>query len=83
MRAGRPLPRARLRSNRTRRTFALEYWRDAGWYVGKLREVPGVFSQGRTLRELERNVREAYQLMLEDNDPSCRGTRVKEIGVEV
>ena len=28
------------------RNFSLEYWRDKSWYVGKLKEVPGVFSQG-------------------------------------
>ena len=46
--------------------FTLEYWTDEGWYVGKLREVPGVFSQAETLDELEVNIREAYSLMLED-----------------
>ena len=28
------------------KNFTLEYWIDDGWYVGRLREVPGVFSQG-------------------------------------
>lgn len=46
------------------RNFTLEYWMDEGWYVGRLREVPGVFSQGETLEELERNVQEAYKLMM-------------------
>lgn len=40
-------------------TFTLEYWRDDDWYVGQMREVPGVFSQGKTLSELEENIREA------------------------
>lgn len=48
------------------RHFTLEYWIDDGWYVGRLKEVPGVFSQGETLEELEENIREAYQLMLEE-----------------
>jgi predicted RNase H-like HicB family nuclease len=43
--------------------FTLEYWRDGGWFVGRLREAPGVFSQGETLKELERNIRDAYSLM--------------------
>jgi predicted RNase H-like HicB family nuclease len=47
--------------------FTLEYWLDEGWYVGRLREVPGVFSQGTTLEDLEASIREAYQLMLEEN----------------
>ena len=52
------------------REFTLEYWRDEGWYVGRLREVPGVFSQGKTLKELEENIREAYRLMVEELEPS-------------
>jgi predicted RNase H-like HicB family nuclease len=50
------------------REFTLEYWMDDGWYVGKLKEVPGVFSQGETLEELEENIRDAYSLMLEDDE---------------
>ncbi len=50
------------------REFTLEYWIDDGWYVGKLKEVPGIFSQGETLEELEENIRDAYSLMLEDDE---------------
>ena len=46
--------------------FTLEYWEDDGWYVGKLKEVPGVFSQGETITELEENVADAYGLIMED-----------------
>lgn len=45
------------------RSFTLDYWIDDGWYVGKLREVPNVFSQGEGLDELKSNIRDAYQLM--------------------
>ena len=45
------------------RSFTLDYWIDDGWYVGKLREVPNVFSQGEGLDELKINIRDAYQLM--------------------
>jgi len=48
------------------RYFTLEYWQDDGWHVGRLKEVPGVFSQGESLQELEENIREAYQLMMEE-----------------
>jgi predicted RNase H-like HicB family nuclease len=41
--------------------FTLEYWQDDGWFVGRLKEVPGVFSQGETLDELERNIDDVYQ----------------------
>jgi predicted RNase H-like HicB family nuclease len=37
-------------------TFVLEYWQDEGWYVGRLKGLPGVFSQGKTLSELEDNI---------------------------
>ena len=47
------------------RTFTLEYWQDNGWYVGRLKEVPGVFSQGETMAELEENIRDAYKMMME------------------
>jgi len=42
------------------RHFTREYWIDDGWYVGMLKEVPGVFSQGESMDELEENIRDAY-----------------------
>lgn len=47
------------------RSFTLDFWIDDGWYVGKLREVPNVFSQGESLEELKTNIQDAYRLMLE------------------
>ena len=47
--------------------FTLDFWQDEGWYVGKLREVPGVFSQGESLEELKVNIQDAYDLMMQDN----------------
>ena len=55
-----------------RRSFTLEYWLDDDWYVGRLKEVPGVFSQGESLSELEENIRDAYQLLLAPTDLSQR-----------
>ena len=54
-------------SKRVARTlrFRMEYWKDGNCYVGRLPQVPGVFSQGATLDELERNIRDAYRLMPE------------------
>jgi len=37
------------------------------WYIGTVEEIPGVNSQGRTLIELRRNLKEAIQLILESN----------------
>jgi predicted RNase H-like HicB family nuclease len=62
------------------RAFTLEYWQDDGWYVGRLREIPGVFSQGKTLDDLEDNVRDAYQLLLAgEAEQPHPGAQLKEI----
>ena len=66
------------------RNFTLEYWEDDGWFVGRLKEVPGVFSQGASLEELECNIRDAYQLVMQNEDaPPAENIKSKEIGVEV
>ena len=66
------------------RFFTLEYWMDDECYVGKLKEVPGVFSQGTTLDDLEANIRDVYHLMVYA-EPSLErpGIRRKEIAVHV
>ena len=51
------------------KTFMLEYWTDDDWCVESLKEIPGVFSQGETLAELEDNIREAYALMTVTRNP--------------
>ena len=67
-----------------KKDFTLEFWIDDDWYVGRLKEVPGIFSQGETLEELEANIIDAYQIMMEEVVP-IRGlkTQTKEIGVNV
>ena len=51
------------------RSFTLDFWVEDGWYVGKLREVPGVFSQGENLEELKINIKDAYDLMMQETMP--------------
>ena len=66
------------------RYFTLEYWIDDDWYIGKLKEVPGVFSQGETLQELEDNIRDAYQMMMgEESSPVRSGVQTKEMAVDL
>ena len=64
------------------KTLTLEYWMDDGWFIGRLKEIPSVFSQGETIEELEENIRDAYELMLE-TEPTIDRTdvRIKEIEV--
>ena len=45
-----------------RSQFTLEFWRDGQWFVGRLVELPGVFSQGEALDELRENIQDAYDL---------------------
>jgi len=68
-----------------RKSFTLEYWRDEDWFVGRLQEIPGVFSQGQTLEELERNIRDACGLVLAEQSPLPPPQEIlrKEIEVEV
>lgn len=65
------------------RKFTLQYWRDEGWYVGRLQEVPGVFSQGQTLRELEENIRDAYSLVIKEQLHIRKSAHLKPILVSL
>jgi len=67
-----------------KRFFTLEYWTDEGWFVGRLKEVPGVFSQGETLDELKENIADAFRMMLDAEPvPEHGESRTVEVGVEV
>jgi len=63
--------------------LTLEYWEDDGWLVGRLVEVPGVFSQGETIDELKKNIQDAYKMMSKseslDSFPSTRNRVVVEV----
>ena len=50
------------------RHFTLEYWIDDNWYVGRIREIPGIFSQGETLEKLENNIKDAYSMVLKEEE---------------
>jgi predicted RNase H-like HicB family nuclease len=67
-----------------KRFFTLEYWQDDNWFIGKIQEIPGVFSQGETLDELKENIADAYRMMLETKPESAHaGAQTLEIGVEL
>ncbi len=65
------------------RRFTLEYWVDDGWYVGRIKEIPGVFSQGETLEELEENVADAYKMILAEKDEYIPSVEIKEKDVSI
>lgn len=67
-----------------RQCFTLEHWRDGKWHVGRLREVPSVFSQGETLDELRENIQEAYDLMItEDRSHPPAAAQLEPLELEV
>ncbi|MBI3615240.1 MAG: type II toxin-antitoxin system HicB family antitoxin [Candidatus Omnitrophica bacterium] len=47
--------------------FTAVYMKSGKWYVGYVEEIPGVNTQGRTLTETKRNLKEALELVLEAN----------------
>jgi len=47
------------------RTFEATIEKRDKWYIGWVEAVPGAFSQGRTVQEVEENLKEAVQLILE------------------
>jgi predicted RNase H-like HicB family nuclease len=44
--------------------------------------VPGVFSQGKSLEELEVNIRDAYQMMMADETPAPPNAQVKPLLID-
>ena len=66
------------------RQFTLEYWEDDKWFVGRLKEVPGGFSQGETLTELAENVNDAYRMVIEDEGQTPLSVgEIKELVLEL
>jgi len=47
------------------RTFEATIEKRDKWYIGWVDEVPGAFSQSKTIKEVQDNLREAVQLILE------------------
>ena len=47
--------------------FTAVYMKRGKWYVAYVEEIPGVNTQGRTLAEAKRNLKEALALVLEAN----------------
>ncbi len=47
--------------------FTAVYMKRGKWYLGYVEEVPGVNTQGRTLADAKRNLKEALIMVLEAN----------------
>jgi len=49
------------------RQFTAVYKKHGKWYLGWVEEIPGVNTQGKTLKEVKENLKEALLLILETN----------------
>jgi len=54
-------------------TAVIERDADTGLLVGHVPGFPGAHSQGQTLDELDRNLREVIEMLLEDGEPLVEG----------
>ncbi|MEA1928729.1 MAG: type II toxin-antitoxin system HicB family antitoxin [Candidatus Auribacterota bacterium] len=45
------------------------YWKGNKFWLGKLKERPEIMTQGRTLYELEENLKDAYYMMVKEEVP--------------
>jgi predicted RNase H-like HicB family nuclease len=51
----------------TKHSFTAIYKKRGKWFLGWIEEIPGVNTQGKTLKETKENLREAIQLVIETN----------------
>jgi len=54
------------------RKFTAVYKKQGKWYLGWVEEIPGVNTQGKTLKETKNNLKEALFLVLEANKNVAR-----------
>ena len=57
------------KETKVQKNLTLIYWKDKRYWLGKLVENPEIMSQGRTLKELIENVKDAYYQMTLDDVP--------------
>lgn len=56
------------------RLYTLVYWSNEGRYVGKIREMPGIYSEAETLEQLVENLQITYQQLM-TNQPEPKQLR--------
>ena len=49
--------------------MTMVYWKGEKFWLGKLKEHPHIMTQGRTMKELEENLRDAYRMMVLEDVP--------------
>ncbi len=61
--------------------LTMVYWKGETFWVGKLLEHPEIMTQGKTLEELEENMKDAYTLMAMEDVPEHY--EIKELALNV
>lgn len=61
------------------RKFTAVYKKQGKWYLGWVEEIPGVNTQGKTLKETKNNLKEALLLILEANKNIARQETSKKV----
>ncbi|MDA1276369.1 MAG: type II toxin-antitoxin system HicB family antitoxin [Verrucomicrobia bacterium] len=59
--------------------LTMVYWKSKKFWLGKLVEHPEIMTQGKTLKELEENIKDAYRLMVFEDVPENH--EIKEVVV--
>jgi len=59
--------------------MTMVYWKGEKFWLGKLLEHPEIMTQGKTLEELEENIKDAYLLMAMDEVPEEH--QMKEVAI--
>ena len=63
-----------------RTSYTVRYERDeTGWWVAQVKEAPAAITQGRTIAEARRRIREALALMLDDDAAAERVKLVDDV----
>ena len=68
------------------RDFTAVIEKKGRWYVAWVEEIPGVNTQGKTLAEARRNLKEALQMILEQNrllSKASAGARREVVSVQI
>ncbi len=55
---------------KTNTKLRMVYWKSKKFWLGKFLERPEIMTQGKTLEELEENLKDAYYMMTLDDVPA-------------
>ncbi|WKZ14043.1 MAG: type II toxin-antitoxin system HicB family antitoxin [Candidatus Jettenia caeni] len=55
--------------------LTLIYWKEKNFWLGKLLEYPEIMTQGKTIKELVENIKDAYSIIVLDDVPNNYQTK--------